>query len=232
VSARLRWLHSAASADVDGYEWGIVRIKWQQGQAVEVWHTAADFSDLDAAMRATGHDPNAGGRDDVLALVYLYGAHMAEHPEDSSGAQQRLAAIRASLASPCSHRIADARNAAIQSGYMCVDCHHMFAAADQGPGLDTASMVGVGTDRIEPAMPTHGAPNLYVEPRATPTVDAASAMVDRLRERNVVAANTNTFAALPTRAVCSRRSLPLPASSATSSRRRCCAAVGRRSVSA
>jgi DnaJ-class molecular chaperone len=32
----------------------------------------------------------------------------------------------------CAHRLADARNAAIQSGYVCVDCHAVFAAADHG----------------------------------------------------------------------------------------------------
>jgi hypothetical protein len=51
-SARLRWLHSPPSLDVDGYEWGIFRVKWVNGQAAEVWQTNADFSDLDAAMSA------------------------------------------------------------------------------------------------------------------------------------------------------------------------------------
>ena len=47
---RLRWLHSPASHNVNGYEWGIFRVKWVNGQAAEVWQTNADFSDLDAAM--------------------------------------------------------------------------------------------------------------------------------------------------------------------------------------
>lgn len=46
---RLAWLHSGASNDVNGYEWGIYRVKWENGQAAEVWQTASNFSDLDAA---------------------------------------------------------------------------------------------------------------------------------------------------------------------------------------
>ena len=51
--ARLAWLHSAGSYDVDGYEWGIFRVKWVNGQPAEVWQTNADFSDLDAAQAAS-----------------------------------------------------------------------------------------------------------------------------------------------------------------------------------
>lgn len=49
---RLAWLHSPASNNVDGYEWGIFRVKWEGGKAIEVCHTYSDFSDLDAAIRA------------------------------------------------------------------------------------------------------------------------------------------------------------------------------------
>ena len=52
-SARLHWLHSPGSNNVDGYEWGIYRVKWTNGKAAEVWQTNADFSDLDAARRAS-----------------------------------------------------------------------------------------------------------------------------------------------------------------------------------
>jgi hypothetical protein len=43
--------------------------------------------------------------------------------------------IRAFLAAEteadkCKHRIADARNPVVQSGYVCVDCHALFQAAD------------------------------------------------------------------------------------------------------
>jgi hypothetical protein len=52
-SARLHWLHSSASCkpDIHGCEWGIWRVSWQGGKANQVWATASDFSDLDAAMR-------------------------------------------------------------------------------------------------------------------------------------------------------------------------------------
>jgi hypothetical protein len=52
--ARLHWLHSPASHNVDGYEWGIYRVKYDEhGQMVECLQTFSDFSDLDAAMSAT-----------------------------------------------------------------------------------------------------------------------------------------------------------------------------------
>lgn len=52
--ARLEWLHSPASNNVDGYEWGIYQVKWENGRAVQVCQTFSDFSDLDAAMVASG----------------------------------------------------------------------------------------------------------------------------------------------------------------------------------
>jgi len=48
---RMEWLHSRDACNVDGYEWGVFRVKWENGRAVEVWQTAADFSDLDDAMQ-------------------------------------------------------------------------------------------------------------------------------------------------------------------------------------
>lgn len=50
---RLRWLHdcSTGTTDANGYEWGIYRVKWVNGQATEVWATLSDFSDLDAEMK-------------------------------------------------------------------------------------------------------------------------------------------------------------------------------------
>lgn len=51
---RLDWLHSTASNNVDGYEWGVFRIKWSDGKAVEILQTFSNFSDLDEAMAATG----------------------------------------------------------------------------------------------------------------------------------------------------------------------------------
>jgi hypothetical protein len=50
---RLHWLHSEASnvKDGSGYEWGIYRVKWVNGQATKVWATNSDFSDLDEHIR-------------------------------------------------------------------------------------------------------------------------------------------------------------------------------------
>lgn len=53
---RLAWLHSPASNNVDGWEWGIFRVRWLndgRGNVAEVLQTGSDFSDLDAAMRAS-----------------------------------------------------------------------------------------------------------------------------------------------------------------------------------
>jgi len=55
---RLLWLHSPASQNVNGYEWGIFRVKWENGKAVEVWSTRADLSDLDAAMQEGKDKPH------------------------------------------------------------------------------------------------------------------------------------------------------------------------------
>jgi hypothetical protein len=62
---RLSWLHSEASNDVYGYEWGIYRVKWANGSAVEVWQTKSDFSDLDAAMQA----PSVAQQPDTVHLA-------------------------------------------------------------------------------------------------------------------------------------------------------------------
>lgn len=51
-AARLHWLHdcSTGTLDAEGYEWGIFRVKWENGKAVDVQQTLSDFSDLDAEM--------------------------------------------------------------------------------------------------------------------------------------------------------------------------------------
>jgi hypothetical protein len=49
---RMEWLHdcSGGQTDPEGCEWGIYRVKWENGRAVAVWQTNGDFSDLDAEM--------------------------------------------------------------------------------------------------------------------------------------------------------------------------------------
>lgn len=57
---RLHWLHdcSTGQTDAEGYEWGIYRVKWKNGRAVDVLATLADFSDLDAEMERVLHTSN------------------------------------------------------------------------------------------------------------------------------------------------------------------------------
>ncbi len=57
--ARLKWLHDSGPNDADGFEWGIFRVKWENGQAVQVWQTLSDLSDLDAEMARETNTPNA-----------------------------------------------------------------------------------------------------------------------------------------------------------------------------
>lgn len=80
---RLAWLHGPGSTNVEGYEWGIYRVKWENGQAAEVWQTASDFSDLDAARALL---PQAPGT-----------IPMEQVAEDAS-AQERCAALGCTLA--------------------------------------------------------------------------------------------------------------------------------------
>lgn len=49
---RMKWLHDCTTGQTDpeGYEWGIYRVKWENGQAVSVMQTRSDFIDLDAEM--------------------------------------------------------------------------------------------------------------------------------------------------------------------------------------
>lgn len=54
---RLTWLHDYSTGvnDPEGYEWGIYRVKWENGRAVSVMQTNSDFSDLDAEMAREPH---------------------------------------------------------------------------------------------------------------------------------------------------------------------------------
>ncbi|HJV53064.1 MAG TPA: hypothetical protein VJ652_16475 [Noviherbaspirillum sp.] len=50
-----------------------------------------------------------------------------------------LAAIVEAVRPACQHRIADARNPVVTSGYLCVDCGALFSAADHGEPKQPAS---------------------------------------------------------------------------------------------
>lgn len=67
MQKRMEFLHSAASVDADGYEWGVFRVKWANGRVVDVQRVRADHSDLDAAI--AGHGAAAPQVDDLAALV-------------------------------------------------------------------------------------------------------------------------------------------------------------------
>lgn len=58
--ARLHWLHdcSTGQTDPEGYEWGIWRVKMENGKAVSVRATLSDMSDLDAEMERELNTPN------------------------------------------------------------------------------------------------------------------------------------------------------------------------------
>lgn len=58
---RLEWLHGPEETDLDGYEWGIYRVRWQNGRAVDVQATLADLSDLDAEIRRESNHGRAEG---------------------------------------------------------------------------------------------------------------------------------------------------------------------------
>lgn len=51
---RLAWLHNPNAVDAEGYEWGVYRVKWENGQVASVMQTLGDFSDIDAAMARCG----------------------------------------------------------------------------------------------------------------------------------------------------------------------------------
>lgn len=47
---RIHWLHTGSATDREGYEWGIYRVKWENGVPVSVLHARSDLSDLDAEI--------------------------------------------------------------------------------------------------------------------------------------------------------------------------------------
>lgn len=67
---RMDFLHSSSSVDRDGYEWGIFRVKWENGRAVDVQRVRADHADLDAAVAGVqGTRPFTGALNDVPATL-------------------------------------------------------------------------------------------------------------------------------------------------------------------
>jgi len=52
-------------------------------------------------------------------------------------------------ADKCKHRIADARNPVVQSGYVCVDCHALFQAADHQSPKPSPARKPMTTEEIK-----------------------------------------------------------------------------------
>ncbi|CAB4198399.1 hypothetical protein UFOVP1309_83 [uncultured Caudovirales phage] len=50
-NARWRFLHSV-NKDAEGFEWCVLRVKWENGRVSEAWQTNQDLSDLDSAIEA------------------------------------------------------------------------------------------------------------------------------------------------------------------------------------
>jgi hypothetical protein len=51
-AARLHWLHNNTYVDAEGYEYGVAKVKFENGQPVSVLWTYADHRDVDAAIAA------------------------------------------------------------------------------------------------------------------------------------------------------------------------------------
>ncbi len=47
--ARWKFLHTTHK-DADGFEWCVMRVKWENGRISEAWHTNSNLSDMDAEI--------------------------------------------------------------------------------------------------------------------------------------------------------------------------------------
>jgi hypothetical protein len=54
--ARWKFLHTTHQ-DAQGFEWCVMRVKWENGRISEALHTYSDMSDLDAAITSTQEQP-------------------------------------------------------------------------------------------------------------------------------------------------------------------------------
>ena len=53
--ARWKFLHTI-NKDAEGFEWAVMRVKWENGRISEALHTNSDMSDMDAAIDAAMKD--------------------------------------------------------------------------------------------------------------------------------------------------------------------------------
>lgn len=106
----------------------------------------------------TGAAPQApAGLDELRKISEIAACWGCDHPDEPGdtellrrvkwAARQLRAASQAPAApTTCSHRIADARNPIVKSGYICIDCGALFSAADHGLAAPAAPAVDAGGD--------------------------------------------------------------------------------------
>ena len=78
-------------------------------------------------MRSTRAEPKAVVSPTMAQKIA--GAHAADIKPSQAEAVY-LAMLATAPKAACTHRIADARNPVVKSGYLCVDCGSVFTAAD------------------------------------------------------------------------------------------------------
>jgi hypothetical protein len=100
---------------------------------MEPLYAAPSQRELDAR---TELEVKAGLWDEVRTICVPHGAGVdktiTEWLAERLAAPSQPAAPAVHAQKECAHRVVDARNQVVQSGYMCVDCGALFAAADHG----------------------------------------------------------------------------------------------------
>lgn len=96
----------------------------------------------EAAPAAPSYPPAFGPNDWVMSVA---GTVVKLSEWEPGAVRARTIYGEAAPAAPaaCSHRIADARNPVVKSGYLCIDCGALFSAADHGLAAPAAPAVDV-----------------------------------------------------------------------------------------
>lgn len=154
-SDRLNFLHTT-NCDSEGYEWGVARIKFENGRAVSTLWTNSDSSDLDKVMEEHRVKPRISAEVTTCALGHVFGYVAGHHPLDELGQprcprcldylfgsvskQLAVARIQNQPPAPNSHNWAG-------DGERCADCGESDWYAGnhcQGPKKDPRDIEGVG----------------------------------------------------------------------------------------
>lgn len=75
-----------------------------------------------------------------LDALVCYASTASEYEPNKLVQEVRALLASSPVAAPCQHRIADARNPIVKSGYLCIDCGALFSAADHA-GAEPAQPV-------------------------------------------------------------------------------------------